>query len=410
MGLIMKGSSASLSLHPFADSIFDVMRISTFPPSNTITRRRFLHGISAGGLLLASPRAMAQGNATAALRDLAKGKLLIGTAVATNFEKKYTPEETNILATHFDSVTPENCMKWQEICPEEGTYRFEHIDRLMAFATRHKQSFVGHTLLFNRDGNYPNWLFRDGGKEADAKLVWKRIEDHAAKLMSRYAGKIDSWDVLNEFIEVPNPGYRITDLTRVLGADYPERLFKMADEIDPKAKMTYNDFLVEQPDRLKAILDFVRKLRDKGCRIDVIGSQCHLEIGEKAGANLDNMIQKFAAEGFRCALTELDVDVIPRRLYWNPKTREDAGKINPYVDGCPPEILEKQADAYREAMGAVMANIQHVDRVSFWGFSDNHSWLNNWPWKRVNHGLVFDRESKPKPAFHAVAESLRKGG
>lgn len=353
---------------------------------------------------------MARENAAVALRQLASGKLLIGTAVATGFEKNFTPEEMNIVATHFDSVTPENCMKWQVMCPQEGTYRFEDIDRLMEFAIKNQQSFVGHTLLFNRDGDYPKWLFRDGGKEADAKLVWKRIEDHAAKVMTRYAGKIDSWDVLNEFIEVPAPGYRVTDLTRVLGADFPERLFKLAAELDPKAKMTYNDFSVEKPDRLKAILAFVRKLRDKGCKIDVIGSQSHLEIGEKTGANLDNMIKQFAAEGFRCALTELDVDVIPRNLYWNPKTRDDASKINPYVNGCPPEILEKQANTYREAIGAVMANIQHVDRVTFWGFTDARSWLNNWPWKRVNHGLLFDRESKPKPSFHAIAEVLKKGG
>jgi endo-1,4-beta-xylanase len=377
---------------------------------NSFTRRRFLGGISASGLLLASPRATAQENAIAPLRKLAGGKPLIGTAVTTQFEKIYTPEQINILATHFDSVTPENCMKWQEMCPEEGIYRFEPIDRLIEFATKHQQSIVGHTLLFNRDGDYPKWIFRDGTKEADAKLVWKRIEDHATKLMTRYAGKIDSWDVLNEFIEVPKPGYRVTDLTRVLGADFPERLFKLAAELDPKAKMTYNDFSVEKPDRLKAILAFVRKLRDKGCKIDVIGSQSHLEIGDKAGANLDNMIKQFAAEGFRCALTEVDVDVIPRALYMNPKTREDANKINPYVNGCPPKILEKQANTYRETMGAVMANIQHVDRVSFWGFADGSSWLNDWPWKRVNHALLFDRESKPKPAFHAIAEMLKNKG
>jgi len=386
------------------------MKTNTSLRSNTITRRRFLQGISASGLLLATPRAMAQENAAASLRKLAGGKPLIGTAVATHFEKNYTPAEINILATQFDSVTPENCMKWQQMCPEEGTYRFEDIDHLIAFATKNQQSVVGHTLLFNRDGDYPKWLFRDGNKEADAKLVWKRIADHVTKLMTRYAGKIDSWDVLNEFIEVPNPGYRVTDLTRVLGADFPERLFKLAADLDPKAKMTYNDFSVEKPDRLKAILAFVRKLRDKGCKIDVIGSQSHLEIGEKAGANLDNMIKQFAAEGFRCALTELAVDVIPRNLYWNPKTRDDTAKIDPYVNGCPPQILEKQANTYREAMGAVMANIKHVDRVSFWGFTDARSWLNNWPWKRVNHGLLFDRNSKPKPAFHAIAEMLKKGG
>ena len=359
--------------------------------------------------MLASPRALAGPSPIASLRGLAGGKPLMGTSVQTQFEKIYTPEEIHILTTQFDSVTPENCMKWQYLCPKEGEYRFEPVDRLIEFATKNRQSVVGHTLIFNRDGNYPDWLFRDGGKEADAKLVWKRIEDHAAKLMSRYAGRIDSWDVLNEFIEVPPPGYRETDLTRVLGADYPERLFKIAAEIDPKAKMTYNDFSVEKPERLKAILTFVRSLRDKGCKVDVVGSQSHLELGDKAAGNLDKMIQQFAADGFRCALTELDVDVIPRARHWNPKTREQANKQNPYVDGCPEEILGQQAALYREVMQAVMANRKHVDRVTVWGISDRHSWLNKWPWKRVNHGLLFDREAKPKPAFHAVATALGQG-
>jgi endo-1,4-beta-xylanase len=53
-----------------------------------------------------------------------------------------------------------------------------------------------------------------------------------------------------------------------------------------------------------------------------------------------------------------------------------------------------------------MANVKHVDRVTVWGINDRHSLLNKWPWKRVNHGLLFDREARSKPAFHAVAEAL----
>lgn len=367
-----------------------------------------MRGISASGLLLATPRAVAQEPVLASLRTLAGGQPLMGTSVQTQFDKIYTPEEIQILKTQFDSVTPENCMKWQYLCPKEGSYRFEPLDLLVDFATQNQQRVVGHTLIFNRDGNYPVWLFRDGEKEADAKLVWKRIEDHLAKLMSRYAGRVDSWDVLNEFVEVPSPGYRVTDLTRVLGADYPERLFKLAAGIDPKAKLTYNDFAIERPDRLKAVLAFVRSLRDKGCKVDVVGSQSHLELGDKAAANLDKMIQQFAAEGFRCALTELDVDVIPRAQHWNQKTREEVSKQNPYVDGCPDEVLEKQAAVYREVMEAVVANVKHVDRVTVWGISDRHSWLNKWPWQRVNHGLLFDRAAKPKRAFRAVAGALGK--
>jgi endo-1,4-beta-xylanase len=377
-------------------------------PTNPQSRRRFLRGLSASGLLLAAPHTLAQPTSLSSLRKLANGKPLIGAAVPTEFGQIFSTEETSILATQFDSVTPENCMKWQNLCPKEGEYRFEPVDRLMDFATKNQQSVVGHTLLFNRDGDYPKWLFRDGEKEADAKLIWKRIEDHAGKLMSRYAGRIDSWDVLNEFIELPAPGYRVTDLTRVLGADFPERLFKMAAEIDPKAKLTYNDFSVENPQRLNAILAFVRSLRDKGCKVDVIGSQSHFEIGDKLTGNLDTMIKQFAAEGFRCALTELDIDVIPRSGHWNPKTRDATNKQEPYTEGCPVDVLEQQAALYRGVMEIVMTHSKHVDRVTWWGITDRYSWLNSWPWKRVNHGLLFDREAKPKPAFDAVADVLSR--
>jgi endo-1,4-beta-xylanase len=163
-----------------------------FSTSTPIARRHFLHGISASALLISAPRSQAQTSPLPTLRNLAGGKPLIGTAVSTDFEKIFTAEESAILATQFDSLTPENCMKWQNLCPKEGEYRFEPIDQIMEFAAKNRQSVVGHTLIFNRDKHYPDWLFRDGGKEADAKLVWKRIEDHVTKLMSRYAGRIDS--------------------------------------------------------------------------------------------------------------------------------------------------------------------------------------------------------------------------
>jgi hypothetical protein len=63
--------------------------------------------------------------------------------------------------------------------------------------------------------------------------------------------------------------------------------------------------------------------------------------------------------------------------------------------------------ATAENKRSVMANIKHVDRVSLRVFTDRRSWLNNWPWKRVNHGLLLDRDTT-KPAFHALAEMLKK--
>jgi endo-1,4-beta-xylanase len=122
-----------------------------------------------------------------------------------------------------------------------------------------------------------------------------------------------------------NPlGYRETDFTRVLGSDFPVRLFKLAAEIDPRAKLVYNDYQIEKPERRERILSFVRSLRDRGCRVDVVGSQSHLDLDETIGEQIDATIRACAAIDLRCAFTELDVDVISRRLFWNPQTRPQA--------------------------------------------------------------------------------------
>ena len=150
----------------------------------------------------------------------------------------------------------------------------------------------------------------------------------------------------------------------------------------------------------------MQSLLDRGCRVDVVGSQSHLEIEDRIGEQIDASIKQCAAMGIRCAFTELDVDVVSRKLYWNPQTRPQALAMNPYADGAPDEVLEKQAEVYRQFFQAVAANRKQVDRVTFWGITDAHSWLNHWPWKRINHALLFDRDGQPKPAYHAVATSL----
>jgi endo-1,4-beta-xylanase len=362
--------------------------------------------LGATGVCLAGGARAAESSPIPALRKLAAGRPLIGVAVPTRFETKFEAEEMALLKTQFDSVTPENCMKWDQMCPSEEECRWEQGDRLVEFAVANGQKMVGHTLVFNRDSEVPEWLFPDGEKEADAKLVWERIEERAAKLTGRYKGKIDSWDVLNEFVEEKEPGYRVTNLTKALGRELPARLFQLAADLDPKAKLTYNDYGIEKPNRRKVIFEFIRKLKDEGCKIDVVGSQSHLEVADDVAEQIAKTIEEFAAIGVKCAFTELDVDVISRKPYWNQNTREEAVKQDPYKDGCPDEVLEQQAGRYRAVFEAVMANRKHVDRVTLWGLTDAHSWLNNWPWKRVNHGLLFDREARPKPAFHAVAEVL----
>jgi lysophospholipase L1-like esterase len=81
-------------------------------------------------------------------------------------------------------------------------------------------------------------------------------------------------------------------------------------------------------------------------------------------------------------------------------------KYDPYKEGLPAEIAEKQAREYSALFKLFIENGDIIERVSFWNLHDGQSWLNYFPWRRVNHPLLFDRNRRPKPAFDAVYAAL----
>ena len=109
-------------------------------------------------------------------------------------------------------------------------------------------------------------------------------------------------------------------------------------------------------------------------------------------------------------VSELDIDMIPRGRWWadGGAHREEMAKINPYADGCPPELLQRQAEQYAKLFEIFARYSDTLARISFWNLHDGESWLNDFPWKRVNHPLLFDRKRDEKPAYNAVIKALQK--
>ncbi len=81
--------------------------------------------------------------------------------------------------------------------------------------------------------------------------------------------------------------------------------------------------------------------------------------------------------------------------------------MNPYQDGLPIELQQQLADNYASLFRLFAKHSDAIARVSFWNLHDGQSWLNDFPWKRTNHPLLFDRERQPKPAYQAVVDALR---
>ena len=142
--------------------------------------------------------------------------------------------------------------------------------------------------------------------------------------------------------------------------------------------------------------------------VHAIGLQGHYEIDRIPFDEIDATLNAARKLGVKVVVSELDIDVIPRGRWWadGGAHREEMAKIDPYRDGCPPEVLQRQAEQYARLFTIFRKHADVIARVSFWNLHDGQSWLNYFPWNRVNHPLLFDRKGQPKPAYDAVIKAL----
>ena len=158
------------------------------------------------------------------------------------------PAERRLLFANFNTVTPENCMKPVSLQPAEGRFRFAEADALVDMAHANGLTVNAHTLLWHNQ--CPDWFFNDGGRPAGRELVLQRMRAHIAAVAGHFAGKVQSWDVVNEAIDNKGEYLRKTKWLASIGEDFIAEAFIAARKADPKAELYYNDYSIErQPKR-----------------------------------------------------------------------------------------------------------------------------------------------------------------
>lgn len=125
-----------------------------------------------------------------------------------------------------------------------------------------------------------------------------------------YKGKCYAWDVVNEALE-EDGSFRESVFYNVLGEDYIKLAFQVASEVDPDAKLYYNDYNLESPGpKAEAAVGIVKMLQDEGIRIDGVGMQAHLTGGTAPTLEEEiEVMESYAATGVEVAVTELDIRV-----------------------------------------------------------------------------------------------------
>ena len=345
------------------------------------------------------------------LRQAAGDRLLIGAAVSPRDLED--PGLAKLIAQQFNCLTAENDFKPDKLQHERGTFTFDDADKIARFAAAHDMKLIGHTLLWHEQT--APWMFADeNGKPLPREQALANLRAHIEAVMKHFDGKVIGWDVVNEAISDKADEYlRDTPARRAIGDDYVVQAFKLAAEAGgPNVQLYYNDFSIEVPAKREKAIRLIKELKAAGARVDGVGIQGHASLNFPDPEMFDEAIAAFAEQGVKVMITELDVDVLPRRRRGGGADLSATEKhgADPYKSGLPSDVQQELAERYGDLFAVFVKHRDagHLTRVTFWGVYDGHTWLNNWPVRgRTNHPMLWDRQLLPKPAFDAVIGALQ---
>ncbi len=318
----------------------------------------------------------------------AQHHLLYGCAV-TPHALTHDATYARLVAAQSSILVAENAMKWAPMRPTPTTYYFDDADAIVAFAEQHRIKVRGHNLAWHRQ--LPKWF----EAEANSGNAQHLLTSHIEQVAGRYAGRMHSWDVVNEAIKVEDgrpDGLRNCPWLKLLGPDYIETAFRAARAADPQALLAYNDYGIEneRPEDYRkraAVLMLLRRLKTRNVPIDALGIQCHIGVGSEYGAGLKSFMAEVRGLGLQIFLTELDVN--DRKLPPDVEARDKA-----------------VAECYRSFLDLALGE-PAVTVLLTWGITDRYTWLNGED-ARPDHlperCLPFDRDYKPKSAFFAIRD------
>jgi endo-1,4-beta-xylanase len=361
-----------------------------------------LLGAGACGVLSAPSRGGNRSSTGSQPSCPAREDVVFGSSAAT--WQLSDPEYRRLFVRHAEILFTEDDLLWYRLRrAPDSDLDFTYADKIINFAERHEMFVFGAHLVWDQG-------FGEGWKEQDVwgmdeKTARSVLFGTARRLVARYRGRVDAWSVVNEAISSDGIEGLRTDVPwyESIGPSYVAEAFRIARAEDPDAVLVINEFGFETPegfgedpvDKRRAVLQVLDALIEDEVPVDALGIQGHL-MADDFGQRFDaDAYHKFLAEvadrGLDILITELDV----------------------LDDGLPADRRVRDravADAYRRYLDAALAE-PAVKAVITFGLSDRYTWLQeDYPRDdgAPRRPLPFDEAMRPKPAYRAVTQSLRR--
>jgi len=387
-----------------------------------------------------------------------------------------TANPQHALLRHFNVVVAENEMKPSNLLPNsrpnitgsdfnnpveadyeiwKANYKWDAADQLVNYAQANGKQVRGHTLFWHSQS--PDWFFLDTGNVPISKeQLYYRMDLHIRTVFERYAGKIHSWDVVNEVIAqadisgarppVTTMGSRSGEqsyFTNIMNADSSltglekfdfvrhafERARYWADVYeDDNVQFYLTDFGVERPftrggtTKQQDFYNLIQWLVQQDAPIDGIGFQGHFRLYDhpavkadcrvaaciannavcnhdiKSGIEMFSAFTRTDGHTLKIIICELDFSVFDNSL----------GSAATVQENALPQRLADLADTYRKFFDMFEEFYQSgvIDMVLIWGLADGHSWLNAHPVAgRTDYPLLFNRAYEPKQAYFSLVQN-----
>ena len=311
--------------------------------------------------------------------DAAAAGKWVGAAVQSGYLAS-EPDYAATLSRHFSYLTAEYEMKWDAIQRERGVFDFSGGDGIVAFAEANGMRVKGHALVWH--GATPSWV----GTLSPAELR-VAMANHIRTVAGHYRDHVAAWDVVNEAVATDGSGLRDTVFSRGLGPDYIGDAFRTAREADPGALLFYNDYDAEgKGPKSDRVYELVKALKQGGVPIDGVGLQMHVDATSyPQPADIAANMQRLVALGLLVNISEMDVRI---------RT----------ASGTTAQRLDLQKQVFHDIV-AVCAAEPRCHAVTFWGFTDKHSWID--AFFGADNPLLFDEGYRAKPAFFGVQDAFR---
>ena len=313
-----------------------------------MNRRKFVQraGAAAVGAWVAGAEARGQapfmapgtGDAAALKRAAQKGGRVLGMYTVAH-ELLFEPAAAAIIAQSFEMIADGNDLKFSNrLRPTPTTFDFSYGDASVKWAEQHQLLFRGHCLVWWN--GLPDW-FKTYVTPANAKQV---LTNHVSTVVKHYAGRVYSWDVVNEVIYHDNrpDGLRQKPWLDLIGPNFIDLAFHTAAEADPKARRVINECYIEhgtpaEVTRRGQLLALVTRLKQSGVPVTDVGLQSHLRGATPIdGAGMRTFCKQVQDLGLELMVTELDVDSVD--VPANQIDQVTASKYAEYLDVVGPYV------------------------------------------------------------------------